>query len=1674
MICLTIDLNKTFFHRQPQEEQDTDYRLQTQTSWSDVSNNGSRRESAEEVSIPVELSMEHHAEILIQAHKHLQEGKLTHEQHQLLLQQLGELMKIQKLQEETRKIQQLQEASRRLSLEAERIKQESQASMGEDIMNMSPIKPEVPLDRDLRQPLPVTPENAQRIPPNIDSTPPGPHVNRRQGDFGPPAGQIPDDGRDRLQGTAIRDQSRPDVRENQQGGIAPQDMPPMQPPPRPFFVKDGEPFEGPKRDIGPFDRGDHNRNDFGPADRRGMGPPPSEMSPSGRFGNIPGEVQDFDGRRGLEDGMGSNQQRLHGQPDMSNIGPQSSDHGDGRDFDGRPGPMDRMGSGQTMPYGPQNVQDNEPLRQDFGPHHENDIVPPFDRACEPTVDRGFPENRPGPKDRRDFGPPNRFADGPQGEMEMGPPNRFDEGHQGGERQDRMDMQGDRRDFDFHGRRDGPPGERDYGPPDRMHRGPPGKMGHGPPDRDFDRRDEPPGGRGRGRGFGPPGRMDMENNRVPGRRDPDWREPGPLGMGPQDRNAGPQGISHTDRDRIDGGRIDRNYGPPGMGHRGGPPGMDHQDKDQWHHPDGDRNHSGRGRDDGPEVMGYPDRNQGPPGRRGLEWGDHGPPGRHGPGGPDFRPDRPHGDGDFGPGGRRDGFSDRRDVGPERRDDNSRDRQDGHPGRFQDGPPGRFQDGRNFQHEDRMGPHRFDERRSPEKFRHDRRDERPGQQGRFDGPSDGRNWGQNEGREFGPAGRGHGPPGFREHGPMDRMPHGRDQRPMDRIGPENNREGTPDWNERRPGWRGERNSDRRNEPGRWADQPDWRDGPNDRKDVPHDRDERRAGPPGRDTRDEKSHEEKRPEWPLGDIQHPFNPCRAELENIEKMVSERKTPPIDEVIQQDSEETIPLKVDQEPETRKTSVEQDAKPDKVTRNQKEQEQTDNVENTGQKVGLLPTPPAHFKVEPLSDHEDEDQRKSEAFVKKDTKHIPALLAMPTIKPTKELSVEQIKELPEGDMETDEDKDPKTGLGKWKTSKVEPKKKSSKKTAKKVEKKDDDSDDDAEERQHNPFAVGSFLKEMLPPSKDKPTKKIEKKKPEKEQKETVKEEKPEKTNTDNEMKQLGKNEKTQDRNEKKLPVRDEKRRDRGRDKKDKLHENEMRPHGRDEMGPPGRDKMRPHGRDGNRPHVRDDMRPPGMEGMRPPGPWEGPPRHPDGRHMGPRPRGPMPHGQMMDGPRGPMMDRPRGPMMDRPRGPLMDGPRGPMMDGPHGPHPQGMNTSPRKNQDEDPRWTSYSDMGPEVSEEVVIGNKNYAIKLGDRPRVVKFSNESIEVYADAAKRGIVIDGNLMYKFGERVKEVELRGRTVRMFYHGKPVNLWIDGQNYEIRVDAPPRNIEINGNNHKIQIDGRDMMILIDKVEKGPYGGPPRFIFIDEDRMEIRFDPPPRHILIDGKLCELMLALKRPCVNIEGKLHGIRFDGPPREVVINNQVFMIHTDRAVKVRVDNKLHYICLGGPCHELIIDGKWYEMKFSEPPKEINVGNRILSVHLPGNPPEVKILPEISPMPGPIGMPMGPGMMGPGPMRPMGPGMEPMMRGPVPMGPGQGPMGPIPQNERLPFPMAPRPEVSQAGAFPLNRPPMSAAQPMVPTFPGPDSQPRPSLPQPPVSMGRLYLIHIVNFCFGPPPIGA
>ena len=376
-----------------------------------------------------------------------------------------------------------------------------------------------------------------------------------------------------------------------------------------------------------------------------------------------------------------------------------------------------------------------------------------------------------------------------------------------------------------------------------------------------------------------------------------------------------------------------------------------------------------------------------------------------------------------------------------------------------------------------------------------------------------------------------------------------------------------------------------------------------------------------------------------------------------------------------------------------------------------------------------------------------------------------------------------------------------------------------------------------------------------------------------------------------------------------------------------RPHPRHEMRGHGPEELE-HDRHGR-------MSPPRVGPYR--GPGEGPPNMPPRRPFGangpPRPQGPP---GLVRGPPQPPEGRENIPgTMGMPPRPSL----------PPGPHEPSHIADPMA----DPRWAPMRGLlDSDGTEELVIDGKPFELRMGTS-RKLRIHGMVMDVAVDLKERGIRINSQLVYKLGEPIKEVPIADRTVRLYYHGLPKPIWIDGQQYEMRLDAPPRNVITDGVRRGFQIDGRDMMILVDRLEKGRYGGPPRKIRIGGHNHEIAFQAPPRRILIDGKSCELKLDSKIPFVIIDNKPHGIRFDGEPRTVFINDIHFTIPVDRAERIKIGQRPTYIAFGGPAHEIIIDGKWFEVKFDNIPKDIHLGNRHFMIRLPGPLPRVKILQEL-----------------------------------------------------------------------------------------------------------------------------
>ena len=234
--------------------------------------------------------------------------------------------------------------------------------------------------------------------------------------------------------------------------------------------------------------------------------------------------------------------------------------------------------------------------------------------------------------------------------------------------------------------------------------------------------------------------------------------------------------------------------------------------------------------------------------------------------------------------------------------------------------------------------------------------------------------------------------------------------------------------------------------------------------------------------------------------------------------------------------------------------------------------------------------------------------------------------------------------------------------------------------------------------------------------------------------------------------------------------------------------------------------------------------------------------------------------------------------------------------------------------------------------------------VIKFNEEERKLY---------INNEEVYTVGELPRMYYYNNKHFEVSIFGPPRSVWLDSVQYQLNEDAPPEPISLGENVYHFQIDSQKNMVIADGHEICPAGGDPKKIQLNYVVHEIRFDPPPRHILLDGKLCELNLKAKFPYLIIDGKPRGVRFNGSPRQIIIDTVPYMVALDKPRKARVlGPRPRLLAFGGPGHEVIIDDMWYEVKFGAPPKEIKVGARTVRIELRGMPPEVKVLGEYVPL--------------------------------------------------------------------------------------------------------------------------
>lgn len=258
---------------------------------------------------------------------------------------------------------------------------------------------------------------------------------------------------------------------------------------------------------------------------------------------------------------------------------------------------------------------------------------------------------------------------------------------------------------------------------------------------------------------------------------------------------------------------------------------------------------------------------------------------------------------------------------------------------------------------------------------------------------------------------------------------------------------------------------------------------------------------------------------------------------------------------------------------------------------------------------------------------------------------------------------------------------------------------------------------------------------------------------------------------------------------------------------------------------------------------------------------------------------------------------------------------------------------------------------VSIDGRQFAMNLNDQPRLIRCHNVNIKVALNGYNSQLVVDDFNCYRFGSPPSGVRIHGDIHNVFVRGPQKKLWIDDNLFEINTDAPPEMINIGGRRHEIQIDRASNSVIVDGHHVCEFGSEQvqdvQLAFVLH---KIQFSPPKKEILIDGQLCTLDMTGKYPLVWIDRRPHGIRFDGPARYIVIDDHPYLVPMDWARKCRIDGpKPRLLAFGGPGHEVIIDDQWFEVKFGGAEKLVKFGGRVHRIQLLGDPPEVKILPEV-----------------------------------------------------------------------------------------------------------------------------
>ena len=303
------------------------------------------------------------------------------------------------------------------------------------------------------------------------------------------------------------------------------------------------------------------------------------------------------------------------------------------------------------------------------------------------------------------------------------------------------------------------------------------------------------------------------------------------------------------------------------------------------------------------------------------------------------------------------------------------------------------------------------------------------------------------------------------------------------------------------------------------------------------------------------------------------------------------------------------------------------------------------------------------------------------------------------------------------------------------------------------------------------------------------------------------------------------------------------------------------------------------------------------------------------------------------------------------------------PGPMSPNFGPRRLLPQNvPRVSDLPHLPPHVDEDMLtrspceldsrselwIGMRTFQMKIGDPPK--RIMHMGLPIVVRIEKTGEVkFNSRVVYGISRVPADVEIGRTTCKVFYQGAERRIWIDGEAHEIRFDAPPLQVQICNSVHDLHANSFTDDLVIDGAPVAKFGDAPQEITLGADTFTLSFSPPPRDILIDDKVCQLRLEYPIPVILVDNRPHGVCFKGPPRKIVIDNEQHMLFTREVRIVKIAKRAHKIGLLGPGHELIIDGRTYDVKFGGQPRDIRICNKIHSVILPGQPPELDILAPI-----------------------------------------------------------------------------------------------------------------------------